>query len=147
MKGAGADKRCGAFLLFAVALFFIFIAGYARSLSITPVVTTQHRTPSANAGPQVLSTLTQPKKPFSTSSIRKKSSAMPGFPVDINSAGKEDLMMLPGVGEKTALRIIETRARLKGFKSVNDILMVKYIGEKKFEKLAGYIIVKGKGHE
>lgn len=147
MKGAGADKRCGAFLLFAVALFFIFIAGYARSLSITPVVTTQYRTPFANAGPQVLTPLIKPKKPSSSSSTRKKSSAMPGFPVDINTAGKEDLMMLPGVGEKTALRIIETRARLKGFKSANDLLMVKYIGEKKFEKLAGYIIVKGNGHE
>jgi competence protein ComEA len=72
---------------------------------------------------------------------------MPGFPVDINTAGKEALMMLPGVGEKTALRIIETRARLKGFKSVKDLLMVKYIGEKKFEKMAGYITVKGNWHE
>lgn len=147
MKGAGADKRCGAFLLFAVALFFIFIAGYARSFSITPVVTTQHGTLSTDAGPQVLTPVTQPKKSLSSSGNRKKSFAMPGFPVDINTAGKEDLMMLPGVGEKTALRIIETRARLKGFKSANDLLMVKYIGEKKFEKMAGYITVKGNWHE
>lgn len=55
--------------------------------------------------------------------------------VDINTAGLEELMALPGVGEATAAAIIEDRERLGPFDSPEDIMRVSGIGEKKFERM------------
>jgi competence ComEA-like helix-hairpin-helix protein len=65
----------------------------------------------------------------------------PASPIDINSASKTSLMQLPGVGEKTAQTIIEYRSHVP-FRRAEDIMNVKGIGEKKFEKMKPYIIVK-----
>jgi competence ComEA-like helix-hairpin-helix protein len=65
----------------------------------------------------------------------------PTAPVDINSASKAALMQLPGVGEKTAETIIEYRSHVP-FRRAEDIMNVKGIGEKKFERMKPYIVVK-----
>ncbi len=57
-----------------------------------------------------------------------------GMPIGLNSATAADLTMVQGIGEKTAERILETRAELGRFKAVDDLLEVKGIGEKKLEK-------------
>lgn len=54
--------------------------------------------------------------------------------VNINMASLEMLQSLAGVGEETALNIIEHRLRIGGFTSIEQIKDVKNIGEKKFEK-------------
>lgn len=64
-----------------------------------------------------------------------------GKKININSASKIELMKLPGVGEKTAIKIIEYREQNK-FQIIEDIMNVKGIGIKKFEKLKDYIDVK-----
>ena len=50
-------------------------------------------------------------------------------------------MLLPGVGEKTAKKIIEYRTENNGFTTVEDIMNVSGIGEKKFEQMKPYIKV------
>ena len=60
--------------------------------------------------------------------------------VDLNRASKEELMTLPGVGEKTADKIIEYRQTFQ-FKSIEDIKNIDGIGDKKFEKLKDYLCV------
>ena len=55
--------------------------------------------------------------------------------VDINSANAEQLIALPGIGPSIAGRIINTRIETGGFSSVEDLLKVKGIGEKKLTKL------------
>ena len=54
--------------------------------------------------------------------------------VNINTAGKEQLMDLPRIGEKIAARIIEYREKNGKFKRPEDIMKVKGIGEKTFKK-------------
>ncbi len=61
-------------------------------------------------------------------------------PIDINSATKAQLVLLPGVGEKTAQRIIDARTSVP-FSRPEDIMKVKGIGPKKFEKLKPWIEV------
>ena len=56
--------------------------------------------------------------------------------VDINSAGIEELMSLPGIGEKTAEKIIIKRNELGRFNSKEDIMLVPGIGSKTFENLS-----------
>ncbi len=61
--------------------------------------------------------------------------------VNLNTATKTELMMLPGIGEATAERILLYREEKGPFKSVNELKNVKGIGEKKFGKLKMHIEV------
>ena len=61
--------------------------------------------------------------------------------VKLNSAGVEELSLLPGIGEKTAKKIIEYRKSHGKFVSPNDLLNVSGIGEKKLEKFKSLLIM------
>lgn len=60
--------------------------------------------------------------------------------VNINSADKNTLMNLTGIGEKTAEKIIEYRKENK-FESIADVKNVSGIGEKKYEKIKNEITI------
>ena len=59
--------------------------------------------------------------------------------VNLNTASLEQLVSLPGVGKKKAAAIIEYRAKHGKFKSVNDLVNVKGLGEKMLQKLKNQI--------
>lgn len=61
--------------------------------------------------------------------------------ININSASLESLTQLPGIGEKTAQRIIDFRKANGKFNSPEDMLKVKGIGQKKFDKLKSQVSV------
>ncbi|MBK6771776.1 MAG: helix-hairpin-helix domain-containing protein [Ignavibacteria bacterium] len=58
--------------------------------------------------------------------------------IDINTASKEQLTGLPGVGESTADKIISYRNNNK-FRKAEDIMNVKGIGKKKFDRIKNFI--------
>lgn len=60
--------------------------------------------------------------------------------ININTADAEQLVKLKGVGEKTAEKIIEYREQCP-FESIEDIMNVSGIGEKKFEDIKDMICV------
>ena len=55
--------------------------------------------------------------------------------VNINTAPLGDLEALPGIGAKTAARIVEYRQKNGPFKKVEELMNVRGIGEKNFLKL------------
>lgn len=61
--------------------------------------------------------------------------------ININTAGKEQLMTLPGIGEARAEAIINYREEYGGFSEKEDIKNISGIGDKMYEKLAGLIEV------
>ncbi|MET0015653.1 helix-hairpin-helix domain-containing protein [Oscillibacter sp.] len=62
-------------------------------------------------------------------------------PMDINTAGVEELATLPGIGEKLAERIVKYREDNGDFASVNDLVNVGGIGEGKLDALRDYVSV------
>ena len=61
--------------------------------------------------------------------------------ININNATIEELILLPGIGEKTAKNIVSFREQNGRFSIIDDITKVPGIGSKKFEKLRSYIII------
>ena len=59
--------------------------------------------------------------------------------ISINTATKEELMTLTGIGEKKAEDIIKYREENGEFTSIEDIKNVKGIGDSLFEKIKDYI--------
>lgn len=64
-----------------------------------------------------------------------------GTLININSATVHELDGLPGVGEATAQAIVDDRDANGAFATVEDLMRVSGIGEKKFEKLRDLICV------
>ena len=57
-----------------------------------------------------------------------------GGEIDINTADKETLMSLSGVGESFAQKIIDYRERNGGFNSVQELTNIRGIGNALVEK-------------
>lgn len=62
--------------------------------------------------------------------------------VNINTASKDELMSLPGIGGSKADAIIAYRESGGGFSSPEDLKNVKGIGDSTYESLKDYIIVR-----
>ena len=61
--------------------------------------------------------------------------------VNLNTASATDLEALPGIGAKTAARILEYRQKNGPFKKVEDLMNVRGVGEKNFLKLKPQISI------
>jgi DNA uptake protein ComE-like DNA-binding protein len=57
-----------------------------------------------------------------------------GMPLDINQVTEDDLILVKGIGEATAKKILDLRNKLGRFSDINQLLEIKGIKEK---KLAG----------
>jgi len=62
-------------------------------------------------------------------------------PIDINTASKELLVTLPGIGEVTAERIILYRDEKGSFSTVEELRNIKGISKRKLETIKPLIIV------
>ncbi len=74
--------------------------------------------------------------------------ALPSFAeeagqVNVNQAGIEQLVLLPRVGPSIAKRIVEFREENGPFKAVEDVMLVRGIGEKTFDLLKPYLRLSG----
>lgn len=63
--------------------------------------------------------------------------------VNINSASIEELMLLPRVGPSVAQRIVDHRAKNGDFKTTDDLLLVRGIGEATYALIQPYVSVSG----
>lgn len=64
-----------------------------------------------------------------------------GKKININSSYSADLQLLPGIGKVMAERIIDYREQNGDYKMIEEIMSVKGIGQKKFDKIKNLISV------
>jgi competence protein ComEA len=65
----------------------------------------------------------------------------PAAVVNINTASATEFEGLPGVGPKTAARIIEYRQKNGPFKKIEELMNVRGLGEKNFLKLKSQLTI------
>lgn len=63
------------------------------------------------------------------------------MPININDATVEDLILIPGIGLKTATAIIEFREKRGGFSHIDDLRGDGGVGRKKLEGIKKYLFV------
>jgi competence ComEA-like helix-hairpin-helix protein len=65
-----------------------------------------------------------------------------GRPVDINLADEIDLLAVPGIGPRTAEKIVRYRESVGGFVELEDLRRIPGIGRKKLATMAPFMEVK-----
>jgi competence protein ComEA len=60
-------------------------------------------------------------------------------PHSLNTATEEELICVPGIGPVLARRIVEQRERIGGFSTLDELRLVKGIGEKKLQQIEPYL--------
>jgi competence protein ComEA len=65
----------------------------------------------------------------------------PAKPVNINTATSEELQQVPGIGPATAQKILQMRKSYGAFKSVDDLLAIRGLGQKRLDKMRKYLTV------
>lgn len=73
--------------------------------------------------------------------MAQKSKAASTDKVNINTATAEQLQTLPGIGPSLAKTIIEHRTKSGKFNRIEELINVKGIGEKKFQKMKDRLVV------
>lgn len=79
------------------------------------------------------------QKPAAT--VTPATSATPAAVVNINTATAPEFEALPGIGPKTAARIVEYRQKNGPFKKIEELMNVRGLGEKNFLKLKAQLTV------
>jgi comEA protein len=62
--------------------------------------------------------------------------------INLNTASREELMKISGIGEKTAGNIFSYREEKGKFKSLEELMNIKGIGNAKFAKFKKYLYIK-----
>ena len=109
-----------------------------------PVSVDAQTTPLLQAGDRLLITCNNSKNnPFITVLPMKTSQCLTlGIPLDLNRMTAADFDLLPGIGPALAERIVHYRHENGDFSSIDELLLVDGIGEKKILKLSKYLTLR-----
>src|SRR5262245_333452 len=76
-----------------------------------------------------------------TTPATRTAKTAPATKINLNSASAEQLSTVPGLGPKLAERIVEHRQKEGAFRSVQELMNVKGVGEKNLARIQGYLVV------
>jgi len=120
-----------------VVLTLLF-AGIILGFSVSQNLRQEPVTLSVPAAMQTL-----PPQTPSASPQEEDTPQITAFPININTATKEELMLLPGIGEVLAQRVIRYREEHGGFASVTELKNVEGIGEKRLMDILDLVTTGG----
>ena len=64
-----------------------------------------------------------------------------GIPISLNTESETGLTAIPGIGPGLARAIVQERSERGGFQSLRDVLSVKGIGPKLYERIRPYVVL------
>jgi len=124
-------------LLISVALVFfaiilLYSLFFSQPVKLYSIAATQHSAEISQeeAGQSAVA-----------SSVARAAKTDASSQIDLNSATKDDLMGIDGIGEVLASRIVEYRDAHGAFKSVSELMNVEGIGDAKLEALLQVLYV------
>lgn len=136
-------KKAHLWLLVAVTLIFtVFTAGFLMGRNHNTdaiVVSVPAQMQTDPTPPAATETIPASTLPPAVAAVVRNTPAV----VNINTATKEELSTLPGIGDVLAQRILNYRARNGGFVSPDELMNVDGIGEKRFNDLKDLITIGG----
>jgi competence protein ComEA len=106
----------------------------ANAAPVDSVLPKSSRSPTESLGPEVTR-----DPPTTKSQPTAKPTAKPNYKININQATADDLEKLPGIGASKAKAIIAYRKQSNLFKSLEELMNVKGIGPKIYEKIKGHL--------
>lgn len=127
----GGRARTALLAVGAVAVIAALLQAYPRPPAprplpaVTPAAT---RTPTAAAAGQ-------PARSTSPSATATPRPRPPSGPVDLNTATKDELLALPGIGEVRAQRILDSRASDGPFHDPTDLVARKIVPQGVFNQI------------
>lgn len=133
MSTGASPRRWAAICLPIVAVIVLFFIGRrATNAAPAPPPVLSHSSVPANTGDAA--TDVAPEVPeVARPSIEQLADG--GIVVDLNLATEADLRRLPGVGPTRAKKILELRAHLGRFKSIDDLARIKGFGRATLRRL------------
>jgi competence protein ComEA len=79
------------------------------------------------------------KEVFTEKKSKPPKKKSPAFPLNINTASKDDLCFIKGVGPSLAQKIIDHRESKGSFRSIKDLEKVSGIGAKKRKSIEEFV--------
>ena len=64
-----------------------------------------------------------------------------GMPIDLNTATLEELIIIPGIGRKTASKIVRFREKMGPFSEIETLKRIKGLGKKQYDKIKRHLFV------
>jgi competence protein ComEA len=131
-----AEKSFLYLAIFLFALGMVSRLGFLNKLSPLEIISLPMNTEFSEAAPVAtnsdslavsIDSLTKPEEKKKPKPQKRK----PSFPININTASKEDLCFIKGVGPAMAQKIIDHREKKGAFRTAKDLEKVPGIGAKK----------------